>query len=397
MKFDGSNKRSLPSMFIANNGLVSCDIYVSNDKVDWTLVAQPEFDGTEAKNIVTFKKENARYVKIDNIVYTGDYVDIYEIAGFVVYDSSDKSYIDITELDMPKEYVLTATSITLPATGSLYGSIFTWKSSHPDVISINGTVTKPKKNTEVILTVTSKNGDATSTKRFRYYVKGNGDAQTGSSSGGSGGGGGGNIFIGENSSSAFPEVNTTVQPSVSSSDKLFEDVKTTDWFYTYVLDLKNENIIDGDDNNRFNPNNYVTREEFVKMIVNAAGLELVVNGKGFGDVESTAWYAPYVYAAKANGIVNGISENEFGVGAPISRQDMSVIINNIIDRNADISSNWDLFTDDANISSYAYEAVYTMKSLGILNGYESGEFNPKGQLTRAEAAKVISMVMDIIK
>ena len=133
------------------------------------------------------------------------------------------------------------------------------------------------------------------------------------------------------------------------------------------------------------------------MIVNAAGLELVVNGKGFGDVESTAWYAPYVYAAKANGIVNGISENEFGVGAPISRQDMSVIINNIIDRNADISSNWDLFTDDANISSYAYEAVYTMKSLGILNGYESGEFNPKVQLTRSEAAKVISMVMDIIK
>ena len=38
-----------------------------------------------------------------------------------------------------------------------------------------------------------------------------------------------------------------------------------------------------------------------------------------------------------------------------------------------------------------------MKALGILNGYESGEFNPRGQLTRAEAAKVIAMVMDIIK
>ena len=113
--------------------------------------------------------------------------------------------------------------------------------------------------------------------------------------------------------------------------------------------------------------------------------------------ESSSWYAPYVYAAKANGIVNGISETDFGVGSPISRQDMSVIINNIIGINADISTNRDTFTDDSNISAYAYDAVYAMKSLGILNGYENGAFNPRGQLTRAEAAKVISMVMDIIK
>ena len=76
---------------------------------------------------------------------------------------------------------------------------------------------------------------------------------------------------------------------------------------------------------------------------------------------------------------------------------MSVIINNIIDIDADISTNRDIFKDDASISSYAYKAVYSMKALGILNGYESGEFNPRGQLTRAEAAKVIAMVMDIIK
>ena len=150
-------------------------------------------------------------------------------------------------------------------------------------------------------------------------------------------------------------------------------------------------------NNNFNPNSYVTREEFVKMIVNAAGIQLVADGEGFADVDSSAWYAPYVYAAKANGIVNGTGANTFGIGSPISRQDMSVIINNIINIDADISTNRDTFKDDANIADYAYESVYSMKSLGILNGYDSGEFNPRGQLTRAEAAKVIAMVMDIIR
>ena len=178
---------------------------------------------------------------------------------------------------------------------------------------------------------------------------------------------------------------------------MFADVENTDWFYTYVYDLKNDNIIDGDNNNRFNPYNYVTREEFVKMIVNAANIELAANGEGFNDVKSTDWFAPYVYAAKANGIVNGTSATTFGVGSPISRQDMSVIINNIINVDADISTNLDKFTDDASISEYAYQSVYAMKSLGILNGYEDGGFNPLGQLTRAEAAKVIAMVMDIIK
>ena len=87
----------------------------------------------------------------------------------------------------------------------------------------------------------------------------------------------------------------------------------------------------------------------------------------------------------------------FGVMAVIAIAVLSVIINNVIGIDADISTNRDIFKDDTNISAYAYEAVYTMKSLGILKGYESGEFNPKGNLTRAEAAKVIAMVMDIIK
>ncbi|MEE1043820.1 MAG: S-layer homology domain-containing protein, partial [Clostridia bacterium] len=203
-------------------------------------------------------------------------------------------------------------------------------------------------------------------------------------------------FMGDTSTSAFPEVNVEQVP-VDTNGKIFDDVDNTAWYYKYVLDLKANNIVNGDDKNRFNPNKNVTREEFVKMIIIAAGYELVTGGKGFRDVKSSDWFSTYVYTAKANGIINGITENQFGVNRAISRQDMSVIIKNIISVDVDISTNRDKFTDDTNISTYAYDAVYTMKALGIINGYETGDFNPNGQLTRAEAAKVISMVMDIIK
>ena len=353
------------------------------------------FDGTFDSDVVNFDKQNTRYVKIDTITYDGDYVDIYEIAGFAVYSSSDKSYMDILALNMPEEFVLSSSSINLPTEGSVHKSKMVWKSSHPNVISANGTITKPKNNTEVLLTVTSTNGGSSSTKTFRYYIKGTSGAQGGTSSGGSGGGGG--TFVGDTSSSAFPEVNTNAQEPVINTTKDFNDVSKDSWSYNYIMALRKVGIIDGDDKNNYNPDKLVTREEFVKMIVNVANVEMVENGKGFTDVKSTDWFAPYVYTAKANGIVNGIDADKFGVGSAISRQDMAVIINNVININADISTNRDLFADDFTISNYAYNAVYSMKALGILNGYNDGNYKPQGKLTRAEAAKVISMVMDIIK
>ena len=140
----------------------------------------------------------------------------------------------------------------------------------------------------------------------------------------------------------------------------------------------------------------VKREEFLKMLIIAANLELSATKDGFADVNPDDWFVPYVYTAKENGIANGMSHTEFGIGRPITRQDMAVMIFNALKIETK-AENSDLFTDDSKISKYAYDAVYTMKAMGLINGYETGEFNPVGQLTRAEATKVIYMVMESIK
>ena len=110
----------------------------------------------------------------------------------------------------------------------------------------------------------------------------------------------------------------------------------------------------------------------------------------------------YGIAAALNGfmvkklnIVNGIDDKNFGVGKPISRQDMSVMIYNIMTMKNDVSVSKDKFADDSSIAEYASDAVYSMKSLEVLNGYEDGTFKPLGQLTRAEAAKVITLIANI--
>jgi len=47
------------------------------------------------------------------------------------------------------------------------------------------------------------------------------------------------------------------------------------------------------------------------------------------------------------------------------------------------------FADDRDISNYAKEAIYTLKTMGIINGVDADNFAPLATATRAEAAVMI--------
>ena len=126
------------------------------------------------------------------------------------------------------------------------------------------------------------------------------------------------------------------------------------------------------------------------------GFELTETKGDFDDVAESDWYAPYVYTAKKLNIVNGMDDGSFGAGNAVSRQDMSVMIYKVITMKKDVGTSKGKFIDDNSISEYAKTAVYSMKTLGVLNGYEDGTFKPSGNLTRAEAVKVISLILNIL-
>ena len=73
------------------------------------------------------------------------------------------------------------------------------------------------------------------------------------------------------------------------------------------------------------------------------------------------------------------------------------MIYNVLGIENDVVKNTEMFADDNNIADYAYNQVYAIKQLGLINGYENGEFKPSGYLTRAEATKVIFMLLEYLK
>ena len=229
---------------------------------------------------------------------------------------------------------------------------------------------------------------------YKKYVD---DGDDISSSGGGSPSGGGNSSGGGSSIKVQPIISDMRLP-VDNTDKvtlpieIFDDISSVDWAKEAIIELAEKKIIDGIGNNKFNPYGNVTREQCVKIVVNAFTPSAEKANIGFKDVSDSAWYYEYIQKAYSEKIVSGYSDDVFGIGSNVTRQDMCVMIYNAaiaggISLNAEYSSG-ESFIDDAMISDYAKTAVYALKEFGAVSGMGENQFNPHGYATRAEMAKI---------
>jgi len=218
-----------------------------------------------------------------------------------------------------------------------------------------------------------------------FKEPGNGSSSSSSSSNSSGGGG------------SVPSVISTPQtvPDTSkTSYDSFIDVNESYWAYDDIYHLKKLGIISGVDIEHFEPESSVTREQFIKMFIEAFEYDLVQGELSYNDTVDDAWYSIYLSTALENGLINGISESEFGIGIPITRQDICVIIMRAMEGEAEEGEEAS-FDDYESISDYARNAVTYLSNYGVINGFDDGTFMPKNNCTRAQAAKIICTLMNL--
>ena len=93
----------------------------------------------------------------------------------------------------------------------------------------------------------------------------------------------------------------------------------------------------------------------------------------------------------AAGVVNGISETEFAPDSNLTREQAAKIFMYLGQYFGVLKQNNSSvkFTDDADISDWAYEAVYKMQANGIIQGYEDQSFRPAVHLTKEQAIAMI--------
>lgn len=177
------------------------------------------------------------------------------------------------------------------------------------------------------------------------------------------------------------------------AEQVFADLSQAEWAKESIKDLYTKNIVSGYPDGTFGVNNYITREEIVKLLVLAGGLQSN-NGEAesFFDVSEDAWYFEYIKIAVENGIVNGVGNNMFGVGQPITREEMAAMLYRLCEATGvllDEELTIFPFKDQGDISDWANYPVKVLRESFLISGYEGNVFMPKDNLTRAQAAKMI--------
>lgn len=184
--------------------------------------------------------------------------------------------------------------------------------------------------------------------------------------------------------------------------KSFKDIDENYWGFDYIESLAAKDIIAGMTNDDYKPEYSVTRAQFVTLLIKALKLELKNYTGKFNDVKSDEWFASYVETASDSGIIKGYDKNLFKPGEKISREQMAVMLMNAYkyvkgtDENSGIQTEPN-FEDLSSISTWAMSSIEDAYKLGFINGVDKTKYKPKLTSTRAQAAAVIYRMLNKIE
>ncbi len=285
--------------------------------------------------------------------------------------------------------------------GSVMNADVVWSVKGMDNVSVSdGTVVISRQSSGILTLTATVSGydDITAQKKIQVSVNGS------SASGGGGGGGGSSIpRTTATSAAAIPAENTVNanndNTAITEISFRFIDVPDSHWASEYIYSLYKQGAVNGRSPEIFEPDADVSRAEFVKILLIAMGLD---NAEGtelkFSDVKPEDWYCPYIQKAVALGIVQGISDDYFGAGEQITREQMAAIIYRTGKMAGLVfETGGEPFADSENISEYAAEPTISLRKAGILHGMNENLFMPKSHTTRAESTKVIESLRVLLE
>lgn len=173
------------------------------------------------------------------------------------------------------------------------------------------------------------------------------------------------------------------------------------WGSSFITFLAARDMINGDGDGSFAPDRSITRAEFVKLLsAMAQAGSADGSAAAFDDVSAGDWFAPYVAWAAEQGIVKGSLNGEFRPYAPIRREEMAVmLVRFAAQQSVDLRSTVDatVFTDQSLISAWAADAIASLQQAELFSGKTDNRFDPQGSATRAEAAKLLTLLLQRIQ
>lgn len=136
----------------------------------------------------------------------------------------------------------------------------------------------------------------------------------------------------------------------------FTDVSADAWYADAILRLARLNVFNGYPDGTFNPDGELTRAEIAVIVCKMVNLEPMEGECKFTDC-GDMWATPYINAATAYGFLNGYPDGTFRPDAKLTRVQLTVVMNNLVNA-ADVDNDQQLrVPTDMNETHWAYDNI----------------------------------------
>lgn len=165
----------------------------------------------------------------------------------------------------------------------------------------------------------------------------------------------------------------TIAKIVDNSE-VFVDVPETAWFYETVTFAAARDLFSGSSDGFFSPEDSTTRAMLMVALARLDGVEAT---------GGSMWYEGAMAWAIERGVCDGSNPN-----GEVTREQLATMLwrymgapanNNVLAG----------YTDTAQISDYAQDAMRWAVSNGLMSGFDDGRLAPQGQASRAQVAKIL--------
>ena len=165
------------------------------------------------------------------------------------------------------------------------------------------------------------------------------------------------------------------------------------WAGSYIADLTDQGLIKGVSATKFAPDDNLTRAEAAVLLTRLAGLSENNSAAAFDDT-ATHWANGAVAAARNAQLVSGVTATRFEPDRFVTREEFAVMA----ERYTNITDTLDLhellYSDITPATNpWSNASIIKLSVNGVLSGYPDGTFRPYAAVSRAEAAKVITQLM----
>jgi len=187
----------------------------------------------------------------------------------------------------------------------------------------------------------------------------------------------------------------TITSKDASNAGPFNDVFTlVHTFFNYVEKLRTFRIVQGYNGHIYKPNQSITRAEALKLIMKSAKIEAIndLHFHDYADLENNIWFYNYIQTASFEGIVKGYSDGYFRPNRNVSRIEFLKMVMNT--GKVKINDNYTNPFLDMNNNFWGTSFAKTGYNVGIISGYANDVFIPNQDITRAEAAKIVSYLLN---